>query len=275
MRGQIHVQMVNVDSPGPDQFYFKHLRLEETCEDGQHEWEARHDEGAWPTLMGPVTNRACFLSDVTGAFDGTAEYFWIREQPNAAEPEAQQWTIDGQSHAYQKLEVKARCINAQNVSSEYRWVEWLDGSQAKVLEPDVPSDGRVCFLTGMQGDFSGADEDIHLTLRDVDEDGNVEWIFGGSNSQNTKTGGYARCIDAANVSDEITTRSWGESNRTRLDSSAGRVCGITQIRGGFAGTGERVWITEELYNGIPTWFLNTHSLAGGMRASARCWDAPN
>jgi hypothetical protein len=273
LEGQIHVQLIDVNSPGDDDFFFKHLRLEETCEDGQHTWEARHDDHAWPTLMGAAANRACFLTDVTGAFEGSGEYVYIRERDT---PEGEQWVIDGQSHQAQKIKAKARCVEAQNVSQEYSWVtSGPDNIPSEVVIG--PAAGKACFITGMQGNFAGAGEHIHVVSKFVDGYSEKQWVFGGSDGKvedDNHTGGHVRCIDATGVTEEF-TRSWGDSSRIRLEPSADKVCAITQIWGALDGTGERVWITEEPNaDGVPYWYLNTnsHPNAGGMAASAICFD---
>jgi hypothetical protein len=71
----------------------------------------------------------------------------------------------------------------------------------------------MCFLTGMEGDYQGAGENIH-----IENDDNY-WVLNGSSAQNSVTG-WATCVDWSDFAGNAVM--WGASKQS--NTSIGAQC---------------------------------------------------
>jgi hypothetical protein len=139
--------------------------------------------------LGSASDRVCFLNKMTGDFDlagntiGTTT-LWGN------------WYLGGSADA-PGVGALTRCVSATagSYTQEYSWSQ---GNPAVNLGS---GNGRVCFLTQVQGNFNGGAERVGTYL----SGGN--WYLGG-NSQTAGVGAKARCVNASSYSGEY---SWNQS----------------------------------------------------------------
>lgn len=140
----------------------------------QYSTEYSWSQGAYATHMGSGSNRACFLTRMSGRFKGGGEEIWAyRSGPS--------WYLGGRSQQ-SGVSAGARCVNVSWYSGAYSWSQGAHsvymGSQSS----------RACFLTRVTGRFEGGGESVRVFLS------GSSWYLGG-NSRQRGVGGSARCMD--------------------------------------------------------------------------------
>lgn len=176
------------------------------------------------------------------------------------------------------LGLSARASAAFTPATTYEW----DQNLGHVTVMQSVSDGP-CFLTGMEGDYVGTSENIHI------EDDDNYWVLTGGSEQNSVTG-WATCVSQSNFlgSNGYGTEEWSASSNctpgenyswpflpipttcylgtaTLWDSTA--FCSLSYISGGF----DSNTYMETYFNGA-TWQLRALEQTGGatMNAGATC-----
>ncbi len=143
------------------------------------------DEQSWRqgeerVLLGSADGRACFLTRITGHFEGGGERLRVYIEDG-------NWYLHGQS---QQLSVggSARCIPAESLTEP---VSWNQGEEPVTLTAD-PSDPRdVCFLTMVKGRFEGGGESVAVTSVPGASGGLVQQL--GGHSLQEAVGATAMC----------------------------------------------------------------------------------
>lgn len=143
------------------------------------------DEQSWTqgqerVLLGTAEGRACFLTRITGHYEGGGERLRVYIEDG-------NWYLHGQS---QQLGVggSARCIPAESVTAP---VDWNQGDEPITLTDD-PADARdVCFLTMVKGRFEGGGESVAVTSVPGASGGLVQQL--GGHSEQDMVGATAMC----------------------------------------------------------------------------------
>nr|WP_246357527.1 M12 family metallopeptidase [Pyxidicoccus fallax] len=201
-------------------------------------------QGTNSVNMGPIADRFCFLTAMSGAFAGYGEYISV-SQSNG------NWHLSGGS-----LQVGvsggAACRSSSKVTSEYSW------SQGQLPTNLGSATGRVCFLTHVSGSFDGGAEFVHVYSN------NGMWYLGG-NSMQTGISARARCVAVSGYSNEYT---WEQgAGPTYMDWAGRYSCALTRVQGSFKGGGESVKASVE----GGRWILGGSSLQVGVGGRARCF----
>ena len=141
-------------------------------------------------------------------------------------------------------------------------VGWSQGQPAKGLGP---TSDRVCFLTGLKGNFVGGGERVRVYAS------GGSWYLEG-NSAHTGVGAWASCAYTApgTYTGEYVWEA-GQNYPTSLGSASGRVCFFTRLSGGFNSTKE--WV--HIYASGGTWFMTGETGGPVLRAGARCVSVPS
>jgi hypothetical protein len=103
-------------------------------------------------LMTPRNSTACFLTKVTGQFEGGGEFFDVVEENGS-------WTITGNSEredADATLVVQSRCTEVSQ-APELFFLQLAEDEENKSIDIGSSVD-RVCYLAGAGGDFEGGAE---------------------------------------------------------------------------------------------------------------------
>jgi hypothetical protein len=138
------------------------------------------DEYTWSqnqlldTHLGSASGRACFLTRVSGKFEGSSESVHIYEFLGA-------WYLGGSS-LQRDVSASARCVSVKSYGAESSWEQ---GSPPLNLGPTL---GQDCFLTRVAGDFQGRSESVQ-----VYEDGKGSWFLHGTSARNGLSAS-ARCV---------------------------------------------------------------------------------
>jgi hypothetical protein len=129
-------------------------------------------QGQSPTYIGPADGRVCFLTSVTGRFEGWGEYVQTYISNGA-------WYLGGASQQ-SGVAATAVCYKDLNFSDEYTWRQGQPAFQ-------IGSPGQACALTFVGGKFKGASEMVNITRNG----GN---LYLGGASQQTDVQARARCF---------------------------------------------------------------------------------
>lgn len=126
------------------------------------------DEYTWtqsnpaPKKMGSADGRVCFLTRVTGKFEGGGERVRTYKEQGS-------WWLGGNSFQ-RDVAARARCVNTTQQSGGFLWKQ---GEDSKPMEA-AP---WACGLTGMHGRFYGGGERVAIEERDG------KWHLGGRSQQ--------------------------------------------------------------------------------------------
>nr|UZH23211.1 hypothetical protein [myxobacterium MSr12020] len=133
-------------------------------------------------------------------------------------------------------------------------VGWSPGQPALGLGP---SSDRVCFLTGIKGNFAASGDLIRVYVS------NGSWYLSGSGPSGVA--GWAACAYVTPFSGEYKWES-GQNYPTALGSASKRMCFITRVSGSFNSTSD--WV--HLYGQSGQWFMTGESTASDVKFGARC-----
>jgi hypothetical protein len=206
---------------------------------GEYTW----NQGNPVTFMGTATNRTCFLTRVTGRFEGWGEVVQAYISDGS-------WYLGGSS---QQLGVGAfaRCVAVPS-DGEFSW------HQNQPPTPMGGDAGRACFLTRVTGHFEGGGESVHAYTS------GGSWYLGGSSLQ-TDVAASANCITVTFRTGEF---SWSQgSPPLPMISVTSNSCFLTGMSGRFKGAGEVVYAS---FLDLNQWFLTGSSQQVGVTAQARC-----
>lgn len=121
------------------------------------------NQGNSDTFMGNATNRVCFLTYVSGKFEGGGEMV-------QAERSGGSWWLGGTS-LQKDVSAGARCVNTNYLRGPYYWQQ---GQSPKSMED---ANAWVCGLNRMSGRFMGGGEAVHAYVN------SSRWYLGGSSLQ--------------------------------------------------------------------------------------------
>ncbi|HEY0711772.1 MAG TPA: hypothetical protein VGF45_03805 [Polyangia bacterium] len=206
----------------------------------QTQKELRSDSYSWskgqaPVDMGVSFGRTCFLTRVSGDFEGLGESV-------KAEVVTGRWKLSGTTGLPGGISAKARCVYLFPTA----WASWSKG-QARVSAQT----GGACFLTRVAGQFNGGGESVGLV-----KDASNRWTLGGSSQAPGSISASAVCV--ANEGHSINT-AWARATwliPIRWDgweAQPTNVCGLQGMKGAFEGLGESITVAFESYNSEPTW----------------------
>ncbi|WP_437723134.1 hypothetical protein [Sorangium sp. So ce861] len=203
--------------------------------------EFHWEQGNVSTAMGAAPNRACFLTRVTGKFQGGGEAVYSYVSGGS-------WYLGGRSLA-QGISARARCVSMP-ASAEYSW-----GQRQQPVYMGTAA-GRTCFLTRVTGHFEGGGEWVHVYVS------GGSWYLGGGSEQDG-VGASARCVDLPSYQEY----SWSQGRfQENMGNASNRACFLTRMTGKFKGGGEFI----QVFNNQGIWFLGGDSKQEGVGASARC-----
>lgn len=202
-------------------------------------------KGAAPVDMGVSFGRACFLTRISGDFEGAGETV-------KAEIVSGRWVLSGTTGLPGSISAQARCVYLFPTA----YASWSKG-QARV----AAQTGGACFLTRVSGQFNGGGESVNLV-----RDSANRWTLGGSSLASGSISASAVCV--ANEGHSINTAwngaPWGVP--IRWDASAAQpihVCGLQGMKGAFEGGGESIAVALETLSTGRTWtFRGTSGVSG-------------
>lgn len=205
---------------------------------GEYVW----DQGNPATYMGTATNRTCFLTRVTGRFEGWGEVV-------EAFISGGSWYLGGTSQQV-GVGAFARCVPVPS-DGAFPW------NQNQPPTPMGGAAGRACFLTRVTGHFEGGGESVHAFIS------GGSWYLGGSSLQTAVAAG-AYCIAVGFRTDEFF---WSQGSApVPMIPVTSNSCFLTGLSGRFKGAGEVVYAFQYL----GWWFLGGSSQQVGVTAQARC-----
>ncbi|QRK08436.1 hypothetical protein JQX13_52460 [Archangium violaceum] len=210
---------------------------------GAFDWS----QGWVATPMGSSADRVCYLSRMTGNFEGELEYLHAFVSGGS-------WYLAGSS-AQKEVSGSAHCAytSSGSYSGEYSWSQ--DQSYPTYLGSAT---GRVCFLTRVAGKFEGAGEWVHVYTS------GGSWYLTGSSEQHGLSAS-ARCVNVSSYSNEY---SWYQGQlSTNMGTTSARSCALTFVSGRFQGGGEQISISQS--DGY--WFLGGRSAQNSVQARSRCF----
>lgn len=207
-------------------------------------------QGNLPVTLGGINDVFCFLTEVQGRFEGGGEMVRVYQ-------EAGLWKLGGQSYQH-GVGARAACIplnykgQTLTVSNEHSWDQ-------RILARDMGSAAnQVCLLTYVSGEFDGGAERVEAFI-----DGGGRWQLTGSGARP----GIAAKAHCVNTRYRSGPHYWNQgSGRLPIAPANEWACGLTRMRGGFEGSGERV----SVYGDGDSWYLAGSSLQSGVAASAYC-----
>jgi hypothetical protein len=207
-------------------------------------------QGNAPVILGSINDVFCFLTDVQGRFEGGGEVVKVYQ-------EGGWWKLGGQSYQ-EGVGGRAACIplnykgQTLTVSKEYSW------DQSSLATYMGSAANRVCLLTHVSGEFDGGAERVEAFI-----DGSGSWQLTGSGARP----GIAAKAHCVNTSSRSGPHHWDQNLAPQPISLAnGWTCGLTRMRGGFEGGGERV----SVHVSGTWWYLDGSSLQSGVAATAYC-----
>jgi hypothetical protein len=143
----------------------------------------------------------------------------------------------------------------------------LPYDQQYLSEGDVylgPTANRVCFLTGIGGQFHGGGETVQVYQSTCGS--STCWYLGGQ-ALSQGVWASANCVGVASTADYTREYPWSQGqSMQRLNSTSNYVCFLTSIAGHFAGGGEYVTVGK----GSGFWYITGGSQQQGVAAGARC-----
>ena len=187
--------------------------------------------------LGPASDRFCFLTQVRGQFEGSAERVRVYISGGS-------WWLGGTSNQHD-VSATARCVplNFLNRTSTYT-VEKVWSSDSVHPTLLAADNGQTaCFLTRVNGALQSVND--RLTI--YSQAGN--WYLNGDD-QSGFIEGAARCVDATPIynSGRIYTDDcsglFPNPHTVFLYQYANIACGLTEVGGHLGGGGERVRITQ-------------------------------
>jgi hypothetical protein len=130
--------------------------------------------GQAPVALGSAGDRACFLTRMSGAFNGGGEHIETYVSNG-------QWYLGGGAGT-NSVCASARCALNMPYSAETVWSQ--SDSSAHMLDVEA---GRACFLTGVSGAYWGGGEIVAAYRQ------NGSWYIGGGSLQ-SGVSARARCL---------------------------------------------------------------------------------
>jgi hypothetical protein len=239
-------------------------------------------QGYATTMMNFQTG-FCFLTAVSGRFEGAGEAVWIGLDGNY------NWNINGHS-GQNDLYAESVCITwAVAGGYAYGWMaygdQWTsvyDGfncgetGTCPYNEVTLWNNHADCWMMGMGGTFHGFDEQVLVSNFDplIPNANGSRWdLFVMTGAAMTQ--GWAGCFDQPYNTDPLPIPNgehvWNQGDPpVDLGADYDVVCGLTGVRGHFFGGGERVTIED--VNG--RWVLSGSSFQEGVQGRARCFYPP-
>lgn len=218
--------------------------VQELTSTGEFSWS----QGNPATPMGSTTDRVCYLTRMTGRFEGWGESIHAFTSRGS-------WYLGGSS-MQADVAASSRCayVSSSLYTVEYSWHQ----SQSYPTYMGSAS-GRVCFLTRISGKFKGWGEWVHAYVS-----GGNWYLSGGSQQQDVSA--RARCVLVNSYTGEYLWSQY-QSHATFMGSTAGRSCALTYVKGNFRGWGEFVHI----FDSGGSWYLGGGSYQQDVAARARCF----
>jgi hypothetical protein len=209
------------------------------------------------TTLAPADEGYCYLTGVSGQFEGSGEFVYVKISPGGS------WVLGGES-LQEGVSARARCFPWTRLPPGTHQVRESDFirvfSDEYPYHPVAPPADTVCSLAGMGGSFNGGGERVAVNLY-ADA-----WY----------AEGHALAGSVLVKSQCLTTSpspSWGFEVTWRQGDDPQEMgpihataCMLTAVAGRFKGGGERVQILQ--YGG--NWVLSGASQQQGVEASARC-----
>lgn len=216
--------------------------------------------GAPPTLMGRAENRACYLTGMSGAFQGAGDRIHAM-----IDPATNNWVLTGTAESGHSLRAQARCFTTEALGAEGTWTQGDAPVQIGVQED-------ACFITGVGGHFEGAGE--RVTISETFNQGNGAsgaTVLGGF-SQQEGVNVSGRCTrNARQFSPGRSVWNQGDASVPMAFISQFPVCSLFSISGRFEGGGESIQIDPTTFQGALAWQLGGMSQQQGLRAEAQCF----
>lgn len=132
----------------------------------------RWHQGEPPVNLGPADGQVCFLTHVSGRFEGWGEFVHTYISNGA-------WYLGGSSHQ-SGVSASAACFGGLYHSDEYVWNQ---GDPSKLMA----GPGTACALTFIGGRFKGKGEWVSIT-------NSGGYLSLGGGSQQTDVQARARCF---------------------------------------------------------------------------------
>jgi hypothetical protein len=215
-----------------------------------------HQSYPYHVPLGPVGDRVCFLTGVSGNFMGGGEWVHVYTANGS-------WYLGGNS-VQTGVSGRARCVPVGGTNWYTQEFSWQQGQPAVNL--GTTQGGRTCFLTRMVGRYMGGGEVIKTYIN------GDSWYLGGGSLQ-VDVGASARCVFSTGTGGEI---GWTQGNGpTFVGDYFDRACFLTLVAGRFSSGNEWVNISDRFYNSPQTyWYLGGGSTQYDVTAYTRCINDP-
>ena len=208
-------------------------------------------QGQGHVYMGSYDERFCFLTRVSGNFEGSGESVHVYYSSG-------NWYLGGTS-SQSGVSASATCI-----PRDY-WGQYLQIGPEKIWNsPIYPIDlgsvtNRVCFLTYVSGKFMGAGERVYTYVS------NNKWYISGNSGGYYDIAGGARCVTT--TTGVAGPYNWAQGQAAVAMANANDwVCGLTRVQGKLAGAAESV--VSYIVNDV--WHLGGTSNQSGVSGAAYC-----
>jgi hypothetical protein len=145
-------------------------------------------QGEPAKILGPLRDRACFLTGISGRFDSGDVS--VNIEPSNIDG----WRLNGRFPGSKSLWAKARCVTPPAGSIPGAFIgpaiNWSQGKSS--VQTTLSTRSFVCGLSSMRGNFNGKGEYLHaFRARNETNTDTVWWLGGGS--QQTGVGGQMTC----------------------------------------------------------------------------------
>lgn len=252
----------------------------------EHQWT----QGQPERKLASAEDGFCYLTGITGNYRGFGEAVTLELRLNTRG--GYDWFLTGRS-LQDGVGAKARCVRYSAFRNTAPFIHFTTGlglQCTRVAPP--PSPGTIdfgpfcpvwqtdsaCFLSGISGALSGADDSTGISASSSSFNG-----YQSVEIQVSRPGGaltaYTQCVNLGKTRYQLalspspgapgTDRGYRWSQGALavplLPVSQG-ICYLTGIQGNFRGAGESVQITQS----GGSWLLSGASMQTGVRAEARC-----
>ncbi len=210
-------------------------------------------QGNTEISLGRDTDKICYLTGVSGAFDGPME--WVRVENRSAN----YYLKGGAGKSNASVQAWAHCVNnpkGDTYTSEFTHNVLKDGILRQSMEQ---ADISNCFLTGMKGKFGGYMESI-----EINEYNRYSHLESKTAKYEVEAKGSCVFRTNADVGKEYT---WKKGMQVlQMESADTNLCYLTKVNGDFGGY--REWARIKKVGGY--WTLSGATDKAFLEVRAKC-----
>ena len=214
-------------------------------------------QGGAPKVLASASDHFCYLTGVRGKFEGAGERVKV-EISNGY------WVLGGASGT-RDVRAFATCVPLTQGTRRFSYTSESYVKQGMgTVNLGPTSDKRICFLTGVTGQFHGAGEEVKVGMV-----GDGTWGLS-AKSGTRDVAAWARCL-VGPFTVVPTSSQWYQAYPTgETQSNLSTVdwfCGLTMMTGLFAGAGESLTVIPRSYGWVIAGTSGTRDVGGRMECS--------